>query len=301
MDIAGSAGLLHAALMAATSPQVVVDTDDRLVVANPSAMHLLGLTADDLGCPVQDLGLPLEMAELQARAPAYDVRLVPLLDADGAVVGTTILFHDAAQTRQLRDQLARAQRRVEVAYEELHSNIEELESTDEELQRAVEELQSTLEALHSTDDELQGANQELESATDELRASNESLRDRQDDVERLNRFMGAVLGGLGSAMAAVDRDLRVLAWNQRAEDLWGVRTDEAVGAQLMDLEVGLPLERLVVPLRDQLESAGVTPHQEVLEAVDRAGARLRVRVSVTRMEDHDRGVLCAMLLMDVLT
>ena len=66
-------------------------------------------------------------------------------------------------------------------------------------------------------------NEELQSMNDELHYSNEALRERQEEVDRLNRFMTSVLGSMDAGVAVVDADMQVLAWNTRAEDLWGVR------------------------------------------------------------------------------
>ena len=61
-------------------------------------------------------------------------------------------------------------------------------------------------------------------------------------------FTETVLAGLRAGVAVVDRDLRVVAWNNEAADLWGIREDEAVGAPLAGLDIGLPLEPLA-PIR----------------------------------------------------
>lgn len=133
---------------------------------------------------------------------------------------------------------------------------------------------------------------------DELQFSNEALRDRQDEVERLNRFMTAVLGSMNSGLAVVDADMLVLAWNSRAEELWGVRADEAVGEHLMNLDIGLPVEQLRQPIRARLSSAEAEPDEILLDAVNRRGRQLRVRVTLTHIRDHGDGGPAAMIVMD---
>jgi two-component system CheB/CheR fusion protein len=142
-------------------------------------------------------------------------------------------------------------------------------------------------------------NEELQSMNDELQFSNEALRDHQEEVERLNRFMAAVLGSMHSGVAVVDADMRILAWNSRAEDLWGVRTDEAVGAHLMNLDIGLPVEQLRQPLRSQLASHEAEPAVLVLDAVNRRGRALQVQVTLTHIRDHGDATPAAMLMMEV--
>ena len=142
-------------------------------------------------------------------------------------------------------------------------------------------------------------NEELQSMNDELQYSNEALREGQDEVQRLNRFMAAVLGSMNSGIAVVDADMQVLAWNSRAEDLWGVRTDEAVGEHLMNLDVGLPVERLRQPIKAQFSSDGHDPSAVVLDAVNRRGRSLQVHVTLTHILDHGGAAPATMLVMDV--
>ena len=134
---------------------------------------------------------------------------------------------------------------------------------------------------------------------DELQFSNEALRERQDEIERLNRFMAAVLGSMSSGVAVVDAEMQILAWNSRAEDLWGVRTDEAVGEHLMNLDIGLPVEQLRQPIRSQFASDDPQPSSLLLDAVNRRGRALKVHVTLTHIRDHGVSAPAAMLVMDV--
>jgi two-component system CheB/CheR fusion protein len=141
-------------------------------------------------------------------------------------------------------------------------------------------------------------NEELQSMNDELQFSNEALRDRQDEVDRLNRFMTSVLGSMNAGVAVVDGDMRVLAWNTRAEDLWGVRSDEAMGEHLMNLDIGLPVEQLRQPLRAQLTDGDAGPQMSMIEAVNRRGRQVQLRVTISRIVDHEPSA-SAMLVMEV--
>ncbi|GAB6983807.1 CheR family methyltransferase [Nocardioides pyridinolyticus] len=259
------------------------------------AMHQFGLTPRDIGRPIQDLEVSYRPVELRAHIEearherravwvrdveqvrgggetlSLDIQLVPLADDTGAEVGLTVIFTDVTQYRQLQNELTYANRQLEIAYEELQSTNEELETMNEELQ----------------------------SMNDELQFSNEALRDRQDVVERLNRFMTAVLGSMNAGVAVVDADMQILAWNTRAEDLWGVRTDEAVGAHLMNLDIGLPVEQLRQPIRSRLSSDDGTPAVLTVDAVNRRGRALQVQVTLTHIRDHGEAAPAAMLVMDV--
>jgi two-component system CheB/CheR fusion protein len=99
-------------------------------------------------------------------------------------------------------------------------------------------------------------------------------------------------------VAVVDADMQILAWNSRAEDLWGVRTDEAVGEHLMNLDIGLPVEQLRQPIRAQLADPDSEPAELVLDAVNRRGRALQVRVTLTHLQDHGGTTPAAMVAMD---
>lgn len=317
-----SARLRQAALMSSAAAQIVLDPDGQLVLSNNRAMHQFALTARDVGRPFQDLEVSYRPVELRTHMEearqlrraiwvrdvehvrsgetlSLDIQVVPLSDETGSDLGMTIIFNDVTQYRQLQNELTFTNRQLEIAYEELQSTNEELETTNEELQSTVEELETTNEELQSTNEELETMNEELQSMNDELQFSNEALRDRQDEVERLNRFMTAVLGSMNSGVAVVDADMQILAWNSRAEELWGVRTDEAVGEHLMNLDIGLPLEQLRQPIRTQFADGSAEPSVLVLDAVNRRGRALQVHVTLTHIRDHGAAAPAAMLVMDV--
>ena len=133
---------------------------------------------------------------------------------------------------------------------------------------------------------------------DELHSTNEELRTTTDEVGALNRFMNGVLSSFRVGVVVVDPELRILAWNDAAEDLWGIREDEARGQHLLGLDIGLPVVELQPLLRHQVVGDG-EPHETVeLDAVNRRGRQVRVRVTVSafRHVPGERGG--AVVLMD---
>ena len=203
--------------------------------------------------------------------------------------------------RQLQQELEHANRSLETAYEELQSTNEELETTNEELQSTVEELETTNEELQSTNEELETMNEELQSMNDELHITNEALRERQDEVDHLNGFMAAVLDSMSAGVAVVDKDLRITAWNAKAHDLWGVRTEEAVGEHLLTLDIGLPLQQLRPILRRQLADGSTKGGESIrVNAVNRRGKAVEVHVTATQLAGAGAGSSGAILLMEVL-
>jgi two-component system, chemotaxis family, CheB/CheR fusion protein len=226
------------------------------------------------------------------------VQVTPLFREDGTLLGSTAIFEDVTQYNRLRQELEYTNRQLETAYEELQSTNEELETTNEELQSTVEELETTNEELQSTNEELETMNEELQSMNDELHSTNEELQTRTDEVAALNRFMGGVLGSFRVGVVVVDPELRVLAWNAAAEDLWGVRADEAHGQNVLALDIGLPVTELQPLLRRQVTGTG-RPHEMLeIEAINRRGRRMRVRVTVSTFSQGPDQRSGAVVLMD---
>jgi two-component system CheB/CheR fusion protein len=286
--------------------QVVIDRDGRLAMANHRAETLFGLSGADVGKPLQDLELsyrPVDIRSAVHRAAAerrpnwlreikwprgdetlwLDIQVVPLLERDGSLLGTSVLFTDVTRHRQLQAELEYANRQIEAAYEELQSTNEELETTNEELQSTVEELETTNEELQSTNEELETMNEELQSMNDELQSSNDELRQRTGEVDELNHFTEAIFTSLLTGVAVVNRDLLVQVWNSRAEDLWGVRRDETVGEHLLNLDIGLPVDQLKPAVRGLLAGSDEDHVQLELDAVNRRGKPVRIGVTVSRL------------------
>ena len=66
------------------------------------------------------------------------------------------------------------------------------------------------------------------------------------------------MSSVRAGVVVLDRDLQILAWNHHAEDLWGVRGEEATGKHFLNLEIGLPIERLVPAIRSCAETFAST-------------------------------------------
>ncbi|GIF21658.1 two-component system CheB/CheR fusion protein [Actinoplanes tereljensis] len=310
--------LRNAALLGSPVAQIVITAGGLVAFTNGKANELFGLAALDVGRPFQDLDVsyrPIELrkhieqaqAERAARRISdveykgggetlyLDVQVNPLFDADDGLLGVALIFHDVTASRQLRADLELANRDLEAAYEELQSTNEELETTNEELQSTVEELETTNEELQSTNEELETMNEELQSTNDELQTINEQLHRSGTELDEANAFLDAVLAGLRSGVAVVDRDLRVLVWNQEAENLWGLRSAEAVGRHLLNLDIGLPVDRLR-PLVRQTLGGDPNTDELLLEAVNRRGRPITVRVACSPLmgSDEPAGAIIAM-------
>jgi len=234
--------------------------------------------------------------------PVYlDIQIVPLIDPATNVVGATISFTDVTRFRQLRVEVEDANRQLEVAYEELQSTNEELETTNEELQSTVEELETTNEELQSTNEELETMNEELQSANDEMQSTNDQLRDRTGEIADLNSFMQSILGSFEAAVIVVDTELVVQVWTPQSYELWGLRADETVGQHLLNLDSGLPATQLHPWLRSVINGQRPAVVGEQLEAVNRRGRSVVLRVTVTPLMDNSELPTGALVLLEDLS
>jgi two-component system CheB/CheR fusion protein len=263
---------------------------------------MFNLSAADVGRPIQDLELsyrPVELRSLIERAaaerrtivlrevpfgggdghPAFlDVQVIPLFDGTADVIGIAATYADVSRHRKLQDELERSRHEVEAAYEELQSTSEELETTNEELQSSVEELETTNEELQSTNEELETMNEELQSTNEELQSINDELRERTNELAIANAFNDSILANLKASVIVLDRDLRVRAWNAPSAELWGLRDDEVRGKLLVHLDIGLPVDRLLSPLRAALQGTTADGQHLVVPATNRRGKSIRCKV-----------------------
>ena len=174
----------------------------------------------------------------------FDVTVTPLARPDGQRMGASISFVDVSRYHRLQEELEQSNRDLEAAYEELQSTNEELETTNEELQSTIEELETTNEELQSSNEELETTNEELQSTNDELHGVNDQLEHRGAELDRANLHLEGILTGLRLGIVVLDRQLTVQLWNHWAEDLWGLRAVEVSARSFLDLDIGLPVERL---------------------------------------------------------
>ncbi len=298
-------------------PQVLLDPTGTIARANREARRLLSLRSDDVSLSWGETQLSRWLGKLRkpveraiGNRDAVTVHDVPWEDTNNrdsstmdVVVspvdtrgGVLITFVATTRMQTLRDELQTSQRELESAYEELQSAVEDLETTNEELHSTNEELETTNEELHSTNEELETTNEEVQSTNKELETMNNELRDRSSEVDDLNRFLQSILGSLQSAVVVLASDLDVLAWNHEAEEVWGRRADEVLGQHFLNLDIGLPVDKLRVPIREAL-AGRVKRKPVVLPAVNRLGRPVQCTVSVAPVaaDDRNRGV---MLMMD---
>jgi two-component system CheB/CheR fusion protein len=313
--------LREAAFDSSQVAQIIIDSDTNLLLANEQARSLFSLSIKDLGRPFQDLELsyrpvdlrsPIQTASVEHRSIIFpnverhfgngktqniEVCVTPLYDSEKKVTGVSITFIDITHFIRLQTDLQRTSQELDTAYEEMQSTNEELETTNEELQSTIEELETTNEELQSTNEELETMNEELQSTNEELQTINQELHQRTDELNKANAFQHSILAGLQAAAIVVDRQFDITIWSRRAEELWGVRSDEVQGKSLFSLDIGLSVQELRSPI--QMCLTGEAEAQKLaLQATNRRGRSISCQIIVTPLLSLEGDCRGAILLME---
>ncbi|MEQ8756557.1 MAG: CheR family methyltransferase [Coleofasciculus sp. G1-WW12-02] len=300
--------LREAAFNSSPVAQIVVDASGYLVLANMNARSMFDIKRQDIGKLFRELELsyrPLELRSIiddvyrdrtsilindvvrdHSDTTQYlDVQITPLQENDNSVqlLGVSISFNDVTSYNQLQNKFKASTQELETVNEELQSSNEELETTNEELQSTNEELETTNEELQSTNEELETMNDELESTNEELRTMNEELRLRTEEVNQANTFLTSILESFQTGVIIVDREFNIIRWNQDAEELWGVSSDEVQNKSLLSLDIGLPVDQLLEPIRKCFQ--GEENHQIItVDAINRRGQSIQCRVTLQSLK-----------------
>jgi two-component system CheB/CheR fusion protein len=314
--------LREAAFDACPLARIIIDEAGLVILVNEQARTLFSLSTRDIGRPLQDLEVSYRPVELRSCIEqvqrdrrtiklsniefrgasgeiAYlDVQVSPLLDAGSNILGISVTFIDVTRYKRLQEELENSNQELEMAYEELQSTNEELETTNEELQSSNEELETTNEELQSTNEELETMNEELQSTNEELQTVNDELQRSTEELNQSNAFLESILTSLRGGVVVIDRNLYVQVWNDKAEDLWGLRTDEAVGQNFFNLDIGLPVDHLLQPIRACLMDTSVDGSESVVPAVNRRGKSIHCQVTCTPLIGIHRQIQGVILVME---
>jgi two-component system CheB/CheR fusion protein len=301
--------LRESAFDAVPIPQLIVDSHGNLVLANAAARTMFGINRLSLGSPLRDLEIsyrPLELRSqiervenerrliivrdvvrnLQDEKRQYlDVQFNPLEDNGGEFLGVSISFNDVTRYRQLQEQLQKSHYELETANEEFQSTNEELETTNEELQ--------------STNEELETMNEELQSTNEELQTLNDELHLRTNELNQANALLNSILASLEAGVVVIDRQFKILSWNEEAANLWGLRVDEVKDQSLFSLDIGLPVEQLREPIRNCLATG--EKHQSILlSAINRRGKTIQCRINYNPLISSQPEIQGVILLMEAI-
>jgi two-component system NtrC family sensor kinase len=114
------------------------------------------------------------------------------------------------------------------------------------------------------------------------------LRVKADELERVREFSENILESLNDGLAAVTRDDRIVRWNRRLEELYGIRHEHAVGFRLDEIfEPGF-LEVLRAARRESPEGAAF--YRVPLATRHDVPRRLLVNVATTPLRDSEGAI-----------
>jgi two-component system CheB/CheR fusion protein len=270
--------LRHAALLASRLAQIVVTADGLIALCNRQAEALFGVSGRDLGRPFSNVALSYRPVELRRYIEQAHFERRTMRVGDIEYLQGTETLHRDVQISPLTDADA-GLLGVILSFHDVTGSRrlpEELQHANRQLETAYEELQST---------------------NDELHVINDELHDRTDDLNQGKHFLETILTGLRAGVAVLDADMRVLTWNRRAGDLWGLRKDETVGQHFLNLDIGLSTQELGPMIRRTLAGEGGW-HEMVLSAVNRRGRPILVRVVGSVLNGADGSASGAILLME---
>lgn len=299
---------------------LVVDFRGNLILANMQAREMFGINLNDFGRPLQDLEisyrpielrshieqvyqehLPIKITDVMRNLPNdiiqyLEILINPLQENDN-LLGVSIAIFDVTYYQELKAELQKSNQELETVTEEMQSSNEELETTNEELQSTNEELETTNEELQSTNEELETMNEELQSTNQELQTINDELHQRTQELNQANAFLNSILTSLKAGVIVIDCQFKILSWNNEAENLWGLRTNEVKGQSFFGLDIGLSLEQLRNSIRNCLADNNNHPEM-IVSAINRRGQSIQCRVSFNPLLDSQQQRLGVILVMD---
>jgi PAS domain S-box-containing protein len=121
------------------------------------------------------------------------------------------------------------------------------------------------------------------------------LRMKADELERMREFSENILESLNDGLAVVNRENRVVRWNRRLEELYGVRHEEAVGRRLGELFDPMFME-VLGSRREAVEGAAY--YRVPLPTRHDTSRRLLVNVATTPLRDSDGAVAGTILVIE---
>jgi two-component system, NtrC family, sensor kinase len=114
------------------------------------------------------------------------------------------------------------------------------------------------------------------------------LRVKADELDRMREFSENILESLNDGLAVVNRDDRIVRWNRRLEELYGLRHEEAVGRRLDEVFDHSFFDVLRSARRQSPE--GAAHYRVPLSTRHTPVRRLLVNLATTPLRDSD-GVL----------
>jgi two-component system NtrC family sensor kinase len=114
------------------------------------------------------------------------------------------------------------------------------------------------------------------------------LRMKADELERMREFSENILESLNDGLAVVNRDDRIVRWNRRLEELYGLRHEDAVTRRLDDVFSSSFFEVLRSARHESMEGAAF--YRVPLTTKHQPPRRLLVNVATTPLRESDGAI-----------
>ncbi len=243
-----------------------------------------------------------------------DMALVPLIDPNEDAQGIIIISRDVTEERILKDDLKKhneelqslnakletTNEELETTNEELVSANEELETTTEELQSTAEELETSNEELQSTNEELETTNEELKSANEELEAANDELRDTSEQLNSINIYNKNIIHSMSQSLIVWNKENIIRTWNPSAEEMWGIKSDEAIGKNIFSLNVGIESREIQQKIRKSIQTGSIY-HEGSREYISPSHGKRFMQLTIIPLIDNIGNEMGAMMLSEDVT
>jgi PAS domain S-box-containing protein len=122
------------------------------------------------------------------------------------------------------------------------------------------------------------------------------LHVKADELERMREFSENILESLNDGLAVVDRDDRIVRWNRRLEELYGVRHESAVGRPLAEIFEPSFFEVLRSARRESPEGAAF--YRVPVMTRHATARRLLVNAATTPLRDSDGAIAGTILIVE---
>jgi two-component system, NtrC family, sensor kinase len=114
------------------------------------------------------------------------------------------------------------------------------------------------------------------------------LHNKADELERMREFSENILESLNDGLAVVNRDDRIVRWNRRLEELYGLRHEDAVAHRLDEVFEPAFLEVLRAARRESPDGAAF--YRVPLTTRHDVARRLLVNMATTPLRDSDGAI-----------
>jgi two-component system, NtrC family, sensor kinase len=122
------------------------------------------------------------------------------------------------------------------------------------------------------------------------------LRMKAEELERMREFSENILESLNDGLAVLNRDDRVVRWNRRFEELYGVRHEDAVDRRIDEIFEESFFDTLRAARRESPE--GAAAYRVPLLTRHQPARRLLVNLATTPLRDSDGAIAGTILVLE---